>query len=178
MFSEGNAIARISVIFFFSLLVSWQFSVPECSCHCVWSWSHFGPSHHLFSSLHISHPLLSRSAGFFVMNISPFDKTVSFDFSHLINNKCFNQCRTVVLCDHAYLFLAISLLRQVLAFSAKVADMCPTNNSRRAIVNFFLANLDLLAIKFWLNKFGWFTTAYAAVKAPVKLESLNKWISM
>ena len=84
----------------------------------------------------------------FGMNISPFDKTVSFDFSHLINNKCFNQCRTVVLCDHAYLFLAISLLRQVLAFSAKVADMCPTNNSRRAIVNFFLANLDLLAIKF------------------------------
>ena len=53
-----------------------------------------------------------------------------------------------MLCDHAYLFLALSLLRQVLAFSAKVADMCATNNSRHGIVNFFLPNLDLLAIKF------------------------------
>ena len=64
MFSLVNVIARISLIFFFSISDFLQFSIFGCSGHCAWSWSHLGPSHHLLPSLLISQPLLPKSAGF------------------------------------------------------------------------------------------------------------------
>ena len=64
MFSVVNVYARISVIFFFSMSDSLQFSIIGCSGYCVWSLSHLGPFHHLLSRLHISQPLLPKSARF------------------------------------------------------------------------------------------------------------------
>ena len=44
-------------------------------------------------------------------------------------------------------------LRQVLTYFAIFGDICAVTNSRRGVDKFFLANLDLLFIKFWRNIF-------------------------
>ena len=60
----------------------------------------------------------------------------------------FNQWRAAVLSDYAYIFLTLGLLRQVLTFSVRFADVCAATHSKRGIEIIFLANLNLLDIEF------------------------------
>ena len=94
---------------------------------------------------------------FLVVQVIVFDLEAIWDTllptKLLYSPLSFNRCITVVLSDHAYVFLIFSLLRQILTFSARLADIYAATNSRRCIDNFFLANLDLLVIKFSLNIF-------------------------
>ena len=173
------------LIFFFSTSYSSKFSIFRCSDCCVWSWSLLGPCHNLWPSLYILEPLFQRLAGFsnartYYHSIKPFP--LILDILLLTNvlyfPLSFNHWRTVVLSDHLYIFLTVSLLRRVLTFTARNVEICVSTNLRRCIDKSFLANLDLLVIKFWLNIFCWFTTAYATVQTPIKFASLNKWISV
>ena len=169
-----NIVAKVFLIFFFFISDFSQFSIFGFSGHCLWSYSHLGPSIHLLSSLHISQPLLPRSALYsFVWTY--FHSTKLFPLildTLLLTNVLysllfFNQWTTVVMTTHT--FFLRGLIRQVLTFSARSADICFATNSKRSIDKFFLGNLDLLVIKFWLNKFSWFIPEYATVQTPLNL---------
>ena len=52
--------------------------------------------------------------------------------------------------DYAYIFFALSLLKQVLTFSVRFADVCATTHWKRGIEKFVL-----LTLIYWLLNSDW-----------------------
>ena len=163
MFSVVNVVTRISLIFFFSISDprNFQFLVVVIVFDLRAIWDLPTIYYQYFTT---STP---RSAGFsFVGTYLHAIKLLRLILDILLLTNVlysplpFNQSRTEELSDHAYIFLTISLLRQILTFSARFPVICAATNARHGIEKFLLANLDLLVTKFWRNTFCWFTTAY------------------